>query len=192
MRNIVVSTMVGLDGCFDGPNRDLSRLPMDDFFSAHNAERMQAAEVLLFSGRRTYQDFNGYWPTQLTSDDAALRLIARRCEELPKVVVSDQWQAPPTGAWAPTTTVVRRAEAADQLTRLKREGDGDIVMFGGRALTNALFAAGLVDELHVMIAPVMVPHGIRAFDEDVLPSLRLVDVRRYEGSENTLITYRRA
>jgi len=192
MRKIVVSTMVGLDGCFDGPNRDLSRLPMDDFFSAHNAERMQAAEVLLFSGRLTYQDFSGYWPTELDSADATLRLIAQRCEEIPKVVVSDQLSEHPAGRWATTTTVVRRDDAQDHLTKLKLEGGGDIVMFGGRALANALFAAGLVDELYVMIAPVMVPNGTRAFDQDVIPSLRLVDVHRYDGSQNTLISYERS
>lgn len=191
MRKLVVSTMVGLDGCFDGPNRDLSLLPMDDFFSAHNAERLQAADVMLFSGRLTYQDFSGYWPTELDSADPTLRLIARRCAEIPKVVVSDQGSEDPAGGWAATTTVVRRDAARDHLGKLKLEGGGDIVMFGGRALANSLFAAGLVDELHVMIAPVVVPHGVRAFDEAVLPSLRLVDVRRYPGSENTLITYRR-
>jgi dihydrofolate reductase len=184
--------MVGLDGCFDGPDRDLSRLPMDDFFSAHNAERMQAADVLLFSGLPTYQDFSGFWPTQLDSADANRRLIARRCEEVSKIIVSDRVSGPPSGVWAATTTVVRRADAAAQLTRLKEGGDGDIVMFGGRALANSLFAAGLVDRLHVMIAPAMVPGGTRAFDQDVLPSLRLIDVRRYDGSDNTLITYERA
>lgn len=191
MRKLVVSTMVGLDGCFDGPNRDLSRLPTDDFFSAHNAERMQAAEVLLFSGRLTYRDFSGYWPTELDSGDANLRLIAQRCEQIEKVVVSDQWSDPPAGVWATTTTVVRRDDARDHLTKLKHDGGGEIVMFGGRALANSLFAAGLVDELHVMIAPVMIPDGTRAFDEDVLPSLRLIGVRRHDGSDNTLISYER-
>lgn len=191
MRKLIVSTMVGLDGCFDGPNRDLARLPMDDFFSVHNAERMRAADVLLFSGPLTYQDFWGFWPTRLDSADAVLRMIAERCEEVAKVVVSDRMPQDPEGPWAASTTVVRRADAADRLAALKREGGGDIVMFGGRALANSLFAAGLVDELHVMVAPVMVPDGIRAFDEDVLPALRLLDVRRHEGSENTLIRYER-
>ncbi|MEV0650973.1 dihydrofolate reductase family protein [Phytomonospora sp. NPDC050363] len=191
MRKLIVSTMVGLDGCFDGPNRDLGRLPMDDFFSVHNAERMRAADVLLFSGRLTYQDFLGFWPARLDSDETVLRVIAERCEVVAKVVVSDRIAENPEGRWAASTTVVRRVDAADRLTAVKREGGGDIVMFGGRALANSLFAAGLVDELHVMVAPVMVPDGIRAFDEDVLPALRLVDVRRFDGSQNTLITYER-
>lgn len=191
MRKLVVSTLVGLDGCFDGPNRDLSLLPMDDFFNVHNAERMRAADVLLLSGPLSYRDFSGYWPTQLDGADPTQRLIAQRCEEVRKVVVSDQLPEHPVGVWAATTTVLRRGEARDKLAKLKLENGGDIVLFGGRTLANSLFGAGLVDELHVMVAPVVVPHGVRAFDEAVLPSLRLVDVRRYGGSQNTLITYER-
>jgi dihydrofolate reductase len=192
MRKLVVSTMVGIDGCFDGPNRDLSLLPMDDFFSVHNAERMQAADVLLLGGPLSYRDFSGHWPTQLDSTDPTQRLIAQRCEEVRKVVVSDQLPERPAGVWAATTTVLRRSDALDRLAELKREDGGDIVLFGGRTLANSLFAAGLVDELHVMVAPVMVPSGTRAFDEAVLPSLRLIDARRHDGSQNILITYERA
>lgn len=191
MRKLVVSTLVGLDGCFDGPGRDLSGLPMDEFFNVHNAERMRAADVLLLGGPLSFQDFSGFWPTQLDSDDATLRLIAERCEEVRKVVVSDQLPDRLTGVWAATTTVVRRSDAIDHLSKAKHEDGGDIVIFGGRKLANSLFAAGLVDELHVMVAPVVVPHGVRAFDESVLPRMRLVDVRRYVGSENALLTYER-
>lgn len=191
MRKLIVSTMVGLDGCFDGPDRDLSRLPMDDFFNVHNAERMRAADVLLFSGEPTYRDFSGFWPGQSDSTHPTLRQIAERCEKVAKVVVSDRIPPTPEGPWAASTTVVRRADATDRLTALKSEGSGDIVMFGGRALANTLFTAGLVDELHVMIAPVMIPNGVRAFDDDVLPPLRLLDVRTHEGSENVLIRYGR-
>ncbi|GAB3758918.1 dihydrofolate reductase [Microlunatus parietis] len=147
---------------------------------------------MLLGGPLSYRDFSGYWPTQLDGTDPTQRLIARRCEEVRNIVVSDQLPEHSTGVWAATTTVLRRTEAIEKLSKLKEENGGDIVLFGGRTLANSLFAAELVDELHVMVAPVVVPHGVRAFDEAVLPSLRLVDVRRHDGSENVLISYRRS
>ncbi len=147
--------------------------------------------MLLLGGPLSYRDFSGYWPAQLDGADPTQRLIAQRCEEVQKVVVSDQLPEHPSGVWAATTTVVRRGNALEHLTGLKLDGDGDIVLFGGRMLANSLFTAGLVDGLHVMVAPVVVPNGTRAFDEALLPSLRLIDVRRYDGSENTLISYER-
>jgi dihydrofolate reductase len=153
---------------------------------------MRSADVMLLGGPRSYGDFVGYWPQQLDSDDADLRTIARRCAEVAKIVVSDRLREDPDGTWAATTTFVRRADAPDHLAKLKQESGGDLVLFGGRTLANDLFAHDLVDELHVMIGPVVNPRGVRAFDEAAIPPMRLVDVRRHEGSDNALLTYERA
>lgn len=68
MGRIVVSTATSLDGCAAGPDGDMSAMPLDQAFNAHNAGLVAAASRLLY-GARTYRDMVGYWPGQLINPD---------------------------------------------------------------------------------------------------------------------------
>jgi dihydrofolate reductase len=190
MRKLIVSNIISLDGCFEGPGHDVMALPMDASFDAHNAERMRAASTLLF-GRRTYELFRSFWPgfgdnPKATADH---REIARRNDVIEKVVVSDGLTLDETVPWASTTRVVRRTEAHRRIAELKRGEGGDILIFGSGTLWNDLLGAGLVDELHLMIGNVVLPGGTPAFTGGA-PALRLLDSRSTAGSSNILIRYR--
>jgi dihydrofolate reductase len=199
MRKLIVTGIVSLDGYFDGEGGNVWALPMDGFFDAHNLERMRAADTLLF-GPRTYLDFKGFWPpiaenpalAPATPHDPARadqqREIAQLCGQTPKVVISDSLTEEETDIWAGTTTLVRRADGHAAVARLKEQDGRDILVFGSRLLWNDLLAAGLVDELHVMMAAIALGAGSPAFTAPVT-SLRLFDVERQEGSENVVLRY---
>jgi dihydrofolate reductase len=94
-----------------------------------------------------------------------------------------------TEPWRHSTRIIRRADAHQQLAELKRQHGKDILVFGSHVLWNDLLAHGLVDELHLMIGPVIVGEGTPAFEGQPPGSLRPIDLRKLEGSENVLVRY---
>lgn len=195
MMKIVVSNIVSLDGFVAGPHDHVLDLPMDQAFDAYNLERITAADTVLV-GVTSYRMFSSYWPeiqhhepdpddpeSVLTySDDN--RALSRRFEEVDVVVVSDSLVVDPSAPWADRTTVVPRAGVAD----LKVSRDGEAVVFGSPTTWQGLLARGLVDELHLMVGPLMLGGG-RPLPREHVRGLRLRDVRRFDGSDNVVLTY---
>ena len=194
MRTVVVSNIVSLDGSFEGPGGDVMALNMDAAFDAYNLERIRAAGTVLL-GRRSFEGFSSYWPhvadaphdpaNRALSDDN--RELSRRYDPLPKIVVSDGYVVPADNPWQAVTSVVPRAAAAARVTAEKQRGTGDILVFASRTTWNGLLAQGLVDEIHLMVGPRALAGGTPAFDRPT--DLRLLDVRRPEGSDNVLLRY---
>lgn len=189
MRKVIVTTLMSLDGYVAGPDGNFMVMPLDESFSAYNAERLRTADTLLL-GASTYRGFSGYWPP--IADDESQppveREISRLNGAMEKVVVSDSLTGDDTGAWADTTRIVKRGEAHDVVRELRAGAGGDILMFGSVTLWNDLLAHGLVDELHLMIGNASIGEGVPAFTASS-DRLALVEVRQLEGSQNVLLRY---
>jgi dihydrofolate reductase len=203
MRKLIVTNIVSLDGYFEGPGKDIMALPMDMSFDTHNAERLREADTELL-GRTTYEGFKGFWPgvaddPRASADQLGVpvelldtpihRDISRLQNAIDKVVVSDSLSREETDPWRDTTRIVRRADAHEQIAELKRGPGRDILVFGSRTLWNDLLAAGLVDELHLIIAPVVLGDGTPAFGSPPEGPFRLLDAQTWEGSDNMLVRY---
>jgi dihydrofolate reductase len=188
MRKLIVATIMSLDGYVEGPGGNVMALPMDGFFDEHNLERQRAADTLLL-GATTYRGLKSYWPAVAQDPSVAEvhRETGRRNNELQKVVVSDSLTEADTAPWTDTTTIVRRADAHRAVAELKERPGQDILMFGSRTLWTDLLAAGLVDELHLMVGAAALGGGSPAFAGPT--QLRLLDTRRREGSDNVLLRY---
>jgi dihydrofolate reductase len=188
MGKIVVSSAVSVDGYTQGVGGDIMAMPLDQSFNEHNAEQIGRASSLLY-GATTYRGMVSYWPHQLDNPDAAERSIARRCADgIPITVVSDSLSADDTGPWREQTTIVPRAHSHRAVADLRRE-DGDVLVFGSRTLWTNLLAHGLVDELHLLVGPKIVAGDSRAIVGVPETGLRLLDVRRRDGSDNVLLSY---
>ena len=186
MRNLIVTNIVSLDGYYEGPGGNVMALPMDGSFDAYNVERLRAADTLLL-GRNSYDGFRGFWPGMADSPNPAHREISRLDNELEKVVVSDGITPAETDPWGDTTRIVRRAEAHERIAELKRAPGRDILVFGSRTLWNDLLAAGLVDELHLIVGAVVLGDGTPAFAAPA--DLTLLGTRTFDGSSNVLVRY---
>jgi dihydrofolate reductase len=183
MGKIVLTQLTSVDGVMQSPGStdvpfkykgwimDFDAGPEGDRFKLEEA---QNAEALLL-GRVTYEAMHAFWPT-------AEGEFADRLNELPKYVVSSTLTDP---AWNAT---VLGDDWPEEVARLRKELDGEIVVYGSRRLSHALIGMGLVDELRLMVYPVVLGAGDRLFGEteDKIP-LRLVESRPFGGGVVNMI-----
>lgn len=190
LRKLIVCNIISLDGYYEGPGKDVMALPFDEGFEGYTLERLRAADTLLL-GRTSFEGFRGYWPPVAADPDArpVEREISRRNSALQKVVISDTLTPERTAPWTETTRIVRRADAHDHVAGLKRRPGKDILVLGSRTLWNELLAAGVVDELHLMIGPALLCAGTPVFSGRSAVPLRLLESRTLEGSQLVLTRY---
>lgn len=198
MRKLIVCNIVSLDGYYEGPGGNIMDLfayrteayREDESFDAYNTERLRSADTLLL-GRRSYDQFRGYWPS-LADDPKAPNIereTSRLMNSIDKVVVSDSPGIKPAEPWGGTTVFIRRAESIGKIKELKNKEGGDILVFGSRTLWNGLLREGLVDELHLMISPVVLGAGTPLFRGGPAAGLKLIDTRTWKGSGIALVRY---
>ena len=190
MRKIIVYNIISLDGYHTGPGNDVSVMfpMMGNVFDTYNAELLRTADLHLV-GRVSFELFQSFWPKVAenpTSDEwtPEQREIVQEGKSVNTIVVSDTL----TGNW-PDIRIIRRADAYQQIAELKRQTGKDILMTGSRTLWNDLLAHDLVDEIHLMIGNVVLGEGVPVFVGKPPASLRLIDVRSWEDSDNILVRY---
>jgi dihydrofolate reductase len=183
MGKIVVTEFVSLDGVMEDPGGsedfkhgawsfEFSRGEEGDKFKLD--ETMDSAALLL--GRRTYEGFADAWPSR----DGE---FADKFNTMPKYVVSSTLKDP---EW--TNSTVIHGDLAEEVAKLREEVDGDIVVHGSAQLVQALLEQGLVDELRLMVFPVVLGSGKRLFGESPdKKALRLTDSKTVGDGVSILI-----
>lgn len=141
-------------------------------------------------GRATFDGLKAYWPPP--ADDPAApaveREIAKLLNGIDKVVISDTLTPEQTPPWT-DARIVKRADAAAEVAALKSRAGADILVVGSHSTWNGLLAAGLVDELHLMIGPAFVGGGTPAYEGASPVGLRLLESRTLENSQLILARY---
>lgn len=116
------------------------------------------------------------------------REISRLNSAIEKVVVSNSLTPAETAPWQ-NTRILRRAEAHARIEELKMGPGREILVFGSRTLWNDLLAHNLVDELHLMVSPVLLGEGTHLFATQPPEGFYLIDTRTWDGSGNVLLRY---
>jgi dihydrofolate reductase len=187
MGRIVVTEFISLDGVVEDPGGaedfkyggwsfEFSRGDDGDQFKLD--ESRNSAALLL--GRRTYEGFADAWPSREGE-------FADLFNNMPKYVVSSTLKDP---EWSNTTVI--DGDLVDEVSKLRDQLDGDIVVHGSAQLVQGLIENGLVDELRLMVFPVVLGAGKRLFGEtsDKQP-LTLTD-SKVVGDGVTIQVYGRA
>jgi len=185
MRRIVVTEFVTLDGVMEDPGgvENFSRGGWAFQFDRgadgdqYKVDELMAADALLL-GRRTFEGFAAAWPGQ-TGD------FADKINAVKKIVVSSTLEDP---AWSPTTVI--RGDVARELGAMKDGPGGDILVAGSGHLVRTLLADGLVDELRLMVFPIVLGTGNHLFSDGTPEtSLRLVEARSVGPAGVMILTY---
>lgn len=161
MGKLISYTYMSLDGVVEGPEKWTAPYFGEDL-SSDLATRLERSAGMVL-GRRTYDEFSGFWPTQ--PEDVPFAALNNTVQ---KFVVSDslgeaKWQ---------NSSVVRGSEVAD----LKKSVDGDLHITGSVTLVRNLIAQDLLDEIHLVTFPVVLGIGRRMFEgSSPVSHLRLVD-----------------
>ena len=138
-----------------------------------------------------YTGFKSFWPAVADDPDAppTLREISRLNNAIDKVVISDSLTPEETEPWR-STRIISRADARGQFEQLKRQSGNDILVFGSHRTWNGLLGNDLVDELHLMVGAVLLGEGTPIFEGKPAVSLRPIDTRRWDDSDNMLVRYK--
>jgi dihydrofolate reductase len=155
MRKVVAWELVSLDGVMESPEKWSIFINNDEMADA-NAAGMADSDAMLF-GRVTYQEFASYWPYQNSADQPFTDYL----NNTPKYVVSATLQEPLE--WQNSTLI--KDNVAREIAELKRQPGKDVVILGSGALVRSLLADDLLDELRLMIHPLVLGRGKRLFEE---------------------------
>lgn len=185
MRRIIISEFVSLDGVMEAPhewhfpfwNEEMARFKTDELF---------ASDAMLL-GRDTYEGFAAAWPTQehadmvneKTSQDGAATLdenaFSRRMNTMAKYVVSTTLKQ---ATWKNSHIISR--DVAREIARLKQESGQDIVVHGSATLARWLLDQKLVDEIRLLVHPIVVGKGKRLFVDADRTTLKLVESTTFQ------------
>ena len=181
MSNVVVSEFVSVDGVMEDPRWTFQ------FDRGADGDEFKLNEVLasdaLLLGRVTYQEFAEAWPDR--TDETG---FADKFNSMPKYVVSTTLEEPLE--WNNSTLIGENV--VDEVSTLKEELSGDILVNGSAQLVRTLMDHDLVDEYRLMVFPVVLGSGKRLFESaSDITALRLVDAKTV-GSGVVILTYQPA
>lgn len=180
MRRVTASFFMSLDGVVDAPHE--WHFPyMDREAQADSLAGVAGVDTILL-GRATYEEWEGFWPAQGSSNP-----MAEFFNTTPKLVASTTRDSLD---WDGSTLIA--GEVATAVEDLKRQPGEEIAIYGSGALVRSLLSADLIDELHLMIHPIVVGRGKHLFEDGGQPKgLELVDSKIY-GTGMLGLTYRSA
>jgi dihydrofolate reductase len=187
MARIVVTEFVSLDGVMEAPGGgedfrhagwtfDIARGDEGDRFKL---DETLASDALLL-GRKTYEGFAAAWPTMVGE-------FAEKFNSMPKYVDSTPLD---TGDWNNSTVLT--GDVVDEVSKLRRGPDSDIVVHGSAQLVPTLIENDLVDELRLMVYPVVLGTGKRLFGDTTDKKRWQVADSRLVGDGVTILTLRPA
>ena len=183
MRKVVASELASLDGVMEAP--ETWHFPyFNDEMGEAIASGMADSDAMLL-GRVTYEEFAAFWPSQEGGEDQE---FADYMNNTPKFVVSETLQEPLE--WNNSTLI--KDNVADEIAKLKQQPGKDISISGSGTLVRSLLADGLLDELRLIVHPIVLGSGKRLFEEGGdQKALELVDSKKF-GTGVLYLTYRPA
>ena len=177
MSRLFWQMMMSLDGFIEGPSGDISWHVVDDDFNRYGAEMLASIDAILL-GRKTYELFASYWPTAKDREAPALNA-------LPKIVFSRTLK---NVEW--NNSRLAGDDVEQEIATLKRNSTKDLALFGGAQLGSDLMQRGLIDEIRLLLAPVILGEGKPMFQDIREQSKLQLTKSETFGSGVVLLYYR--
>jgi len=187
LRRVIVCNLTSLDGFIAGPKGELGWFVQEGFLTktefGEYAREFNASIGGILLGRKTYEDWVGYWPEATDNDP----YITERTNTLPKYVFSKTLDKVRWGKW--NSAYLVKGDAGEEVRRLKSQPGKDLAIFGSGTLVSSLTKLGLIDEYQFTVQPVVLGAGLSQFkDLDKWLRMKLVKSRQLrEGA--VVLTY---
>ncbi|WP_066935182.1 dihydrofolate reductase family protein [Microtetraspora fusca] len=176
MRKIVAAFFISLDGVVESPDKWHFPYFNDEMGAAIGAQMSESDAMMM--GRVMYEDWAAYWPGKTEADDPFAPFI----NNIQKYVVSStldkvEWQ---------NCTLVS-GDFVEEITKLKQEPGKSISISGSTTLVRSLMRHGLLDELRLLVHPIVVGTGQRLFEEGVQIPMKLTSSTTFETGVLSLV-----
>jgi len=155
MRKLSAFLFISLDGYYQGPQGDISWHQHAGEADAHALKMLKQGNTLLF-GRKTYQMMAGYWTSEMAAVNDAV--VAKGMNAASKIVFSRKLKKV---VWPGTTLL--KGDLPKLVKTLKAGKGKDLTILGSGSIVTQLAQAGLIDELHVLVNPVVLGKGTPLF-----------------------------
>jgi dihydrofolate reductase len=198
MRRIQMFQRVAANGFFAAPDGDLDWVVQEPALDADAAPQMTDSGAMMF-GRKTYQGFASFWPTQLGDSPTAQAPHgpARSSEALKKMAVwidrADKFVFSHTlkdASWKGTRLL--GAFDPDKVEEIKRRPGSNIMIFGSGSIVSLLTQHGLIDDYTFVLSPIVLGSGMLPIrDVTAKLALKLIDVKQFEHG-NVRLRYAKA
>jgi dihydrofolate reductase len=181
---IVYAVNCSLDGYIEDADGDFAWSEPDEELHQFFNDLLRPMGTYLY-GRRLYETM-AVWETDpsLAADNEVMADFAAVWREADKIVYSTTLEAPLT-----ERTRIERSFDPDEVRRIKTAATADLAI-GNAVLASAALRAGVVDEVHLVVHPVVVGGGKRALPDDLRAALELIEVRPFPGTGVVSLRYR--
>jgi dihydrofolate reductase len=181
MRKVIVFLMTSLDGYIAGLDGNIDWHVVDDEFNDFAIEQINSVDTIMF-GRATYEGMASYWPTPFAIESDPV--IAGMMNEMPKIVFSKSLAS---ADWQNTRLI--NGDPSEAIEALKQQPGKDLIIFGSNKMSASFLDLGLIDEIRIIVAPVVLGEGISLFEGvQHKTSLKLLRMRAF-SSGNVLHYY---
>jgi dihydrofolate reductase len=154
VKKIILQLSISLDGYIEGPQQEIDWHRVDDEFNAYAAAMLRQTDVLIM-GRKTYELMAGYWPTATDNDPDVTALM----NQTPKLVFSRHLSQV---TWE--NSRLASGGIAEEIARLKQQPGDGLIAVGGSSLAASCLDLGLIDELRLILTPVLIGGGLTLLD----------------------------
>lgn len=174
MRKIIVTEFVSLDGIMEDPQWTFKY--WNDEIAAFKGEETSNNEPILL-GRVTYEGFAQAWPQRTDEESGGVYFNGTRKYVVTTTLDQAEWN----------NSVIISDNIIEEITKLKEEDGSDMIVHGSATLAQTLIKHDLVDQIRLLVYPVVLGKGKRLFDEDTTASLKLVETRAFSSGVVALI-----
>ena len=155
MRKVLFFMLISVDGYFEGPDRNINWHNVDEEFNEFSIEQLNSVDVLLF-GRVTYEMMANFWPTAYAIETDPV--VATKMNSMPKIVFSRMLSKP---EWQNTRLV--KDNFSEEILKLKQQPGKDLIILGSSDLAVTFLKVGLLDEIRILVNPVILSAGKPVF-----------------------------
>jgi dihydrofolate reductase len=161
MRKLKLQIQLSLDGFIAGPNAEMDWMVWnwDDRIKKYVTELTEPVDCIIM-GRNLALGFIPYWKTVASNSDDPQFQFGKIMYDTPKVVFTKTMDK---SEWE--NTAIAKGDLMEEISHLKNQNGGDIIVYGGGSFVSSLIKAGLIDEFHLFINPIIIGNGMPIYKE---------------------------